>query len=516
MVMKLYSEFEPAIQFAKTVGEVEYAKLMELYTAWKSGAFSSSDSSDSSVELGTYYGRQSWDDDASSWPSDLKDGDMFLGEVTGITYVYVASTNTFYPVSNGGYRGEYSTDEKYIVGQLVTDADGNLYACVGANIEQQDGLDYTGYSIGCALGDTFYWALLSSSGTGDFVPSPRINLVWGINAFLGNESGMYNVALGYGSMRASKQGSYNVALGSYTLASITTGAENIALGSNALNQTTEGAYNVGVGPRALHYNMTGSYNTGVGCQALLANTEGHYNVGIGLSALSTNTLGNGNVGVGQGTLNNNIIGSNNTAVGTGALSSSAAYYNMSNNTAIGSNAGVLYGPYTNITALGYNSPISGSNQVQLGNSATTTYVYGTVQNRSDIRDKEDVVDSKLGIDFIRGLRAVEGVWDLREDYYDVAETTSETGLPITTRTPKAKDGSKKRSRKHQWFIAQEVKELCDRLGVDFGGYQDHSINGGGDVLSLGYDEFIPPAVKAIQECWQRLDKLEERISKLEQ
>ena len=79
-----------------------------------------------------------------------------------------------------------------------------------------------------------------------------------------------------------------------------------------------------------------------------------------------------------------------------------------------------------------------------------------------------------------------------------------------------KDGSKKRSRKHQWFIAQEVKELCDRLGVDFGGYQDHSKNGGEDVLSLGYDEFIPPAVKAIQECWQRLDKLEERISKLEQ
>ena len=52
MVMKLYPEFEPAIQFAKTVGEAEYAKLMELYTAWKSGAFSNS------VELGTYYGCQ--------------------------------------------------------------------------------------------------------------------------------------------------------------------------------------------------------------------------------------------------------------------------------------------------------------------------------------------------------------------------------------------------------------------------------------------------------------------------
>ena len=40
MVMKMYPEYEPAIQFAKTVGETEYAKLMELYTAWKSGELS--------------------------------------------------------------------------------------------------------------------------------------------------------------------------------------------------------------------------------------------------------------------------------------------------------------------------------------------------------------------------------------------------------------------------------------------------------------------------------------------
>lgn len=452
MVMKLYPEFEPAIQFAKTVGEVEYAKLMELYAAWKSGAFSNS------VELGTYYGRQSWDVDTSSWPSDLKDGDMFLGEVTGITYVYVADTNTFYPVSNGGYRGEYSAYEKYIVGQLVTDADGNLYACVGANIDLQEGSDITGYSVGCALDNTTYWALLSS----------------------GSNSGG--------------------------------GGGALVLDANYHNYYgTDGEFTS---------NTTGQFNTALGQYALMVNTNGGYNTAIGKNALKTNTTGSSNVGVGTGTLLNNTTGVNNTAVGNSALSCNVNYPNQSNNTAVGCVAGYLNGAYTNTTCLGYQSVVTGSNQVQLGNTMTTTYVFGTVQNRSDARDKADIVDSNIGLDFILGLRPVEGVWDLRDDYIEYTEVKAVDDKGVETVTLERKelerDGSKKRSRKHQWFIAQEVKELCDRLGVDFGGYQDHSISGGADVLSLGYDEFIPPVVKAIQECWQRLDKLEERINKLEQ
>lgn len=183
----------------------------------------------------------------------------------------------------------------------------------------------------------------------------------------------------------------------------------------------------------------------------------------------------------------------------------------------GSNATTL----TNVSILGANSSVSGDNQVQLGNSATTTYVYGTVQNRSDERDKADVRDTKLGIDFIMGLRPVDGRWDMRDDYLEEYQVQAgidpKTAEPIfETRTRKLpKDGSKKRERFHHWFIAQDVKELCDQLGVEFGGYQDHSVNGGCDVLSLGYDEFIPPTVKAVQQCWTRLDELEKRIAALE-
>ena len=174
----------------------------------------------------------------------------------------------------------------------------------------------------------------------------------------------------------------------------------------------------------------------------------------------------------------------------------------------------------NSTCLGANSRVSGDNQVQLGDGNTTTYVYGTVQNRSDARDKTDYDDTVLGIEFIMGLRPVDGRWDMRDDYweeYDEQVGVDAEGWPVfeTKRRQIPKDGSRARQRKHHWFIAQEVKELCDKLGVDFGGYQDHSVNGGCDVLTLGYDEFIPPTVKAVQQCWTRLDELEKRIAKLE-
>jgi hypothetical protein len=61
------------------------------------------------------------------------------------------------------------------------------------------------------------------------------------------------------------------------------------------------------------------------------------------------------------------------------------------------------------------------------------------------------------------------------------------------------DGSKKRSRFHHGLIAQEVKAVLDDKGIDFGGFQDHSVKGGDDVLSIGYEELIGPMLKAIQE-----------------
>ena len=494
MVMKLYPEFEPAIQFAKTVGEVEYAKLMELYTAWKSGAIEQ-------IKLGTYYGRQSWDDaEGGNWPSDLKDGDMFLGEFTGVTYIYVASTNVFYPISNGGYRGVYSEYERYIAGQLVIDTGNKLYVCVAANMQLQESGNITEYCIGCALTNTTYWAALGGSGDGggSITADASRNYKGSLSELTAITTGTDNIALGFNALRYNQEGSNNIAIGNLALQNMLYNGRNVAIGFNVLPSFR-------------------SYGTvAIGDSAGYANEYGYNCTFVGPNSGYQNTSGNGNTALGNYAGFSNQAGYSNTAVG-----SYAGAYNLGNyNSHLGFQAGNGYSSttynYSYNTAIGAYSVCTGSNQVQLGGSGTTTYVYGTVQNRSDIRDKADVVDTTLGIEFITGLRAVEGVWDHRDDYYTESEVVDKDGNVGIIRTPAEKDGSKKRSRKHQWFIAQEVKELCDRLGVDFGGYQDHSINGGADVLSLGYDEFIPPAVKAIQECWSRLDKLEARISKLEQ
>ena len=62
------------------------------------------------------------------------------------------------------------------------------------------------------------------------------------------------------------------------------------------------------------------------------------------------------------------------------------------------------------------------------------------------------------------------------------------------------------------MIAQEVKEVLDKNGIDFGGFQDHKISGGDDVLSIGYNELIAPMIKAIQQLSAKVDSLEAQLA----
>ena len=172
----------------------------------------------------------------------------------------------------------------------------------------------------------------------------------------------------------------------------------------------------------------------------------------------------------------------------------------------------------NSTAIGYNSKVTGNNQVQLGNSSTTTYVYGTVQSRSDERDKANITD--LDYDYIRfidALRPRNFQWDMREDYLPDPEDVEkdENGNiinPVPTLDQIVHDGSHTRTRRHNGFIAQEVKQIMDDMGFDFGGYQDHSVNGGNDVLSLGYEEFIAPMVAYMQDLRKENLAMKEEIA----
>jgi len=289
--------------------------------------------------------------------------------------------------------------------------------------------------------------------------------------------------------------STNTVFGRDALQSNTIGYNNVAIGPDALQLNTIGVSNVAIGVQALEANVDGDNNTAVGRFALILNTSGANNVAIGSNALPVNTSGTNNVAIGVGALFANIGGSNNTALGVSAFFTGASR--------------------TNCTALGSNAVVTADNQVQLGDLTTNSYYYNTISARSDIRDKTDIRDTTLGLEFVNALRPVDFKWDYREAYRPEAPKTPEQDATeeekAAYKVAKDKwledvklanithDGSKKRIRFHHGLIAQEVKAVLDSKGIDFGGFQDHSVKGGDDVLTIGYEELIAPLIKAVQE-----------------
>ena len=132
-----------------------------------------------------------------------------------------------------------------------------------------------------------------------------------------------------------------------------------------------------------------------------------------------------------------------------------------------------------------------------------------------MRDKADIQPTQLGLTFINKLKPVDFKWDYRENYYIEKRITDESGNLIKIeRTYYDSDQTKKRNRFHHGLIAQDVKNVIDETGIDFGGYQDHRINGGLDRLTIGYSELIGPLIKSVQELSEKFQHLEEKVNLL--
>ena len=344
---------------------------------------------------------------------------------------------------------------------------------------------------------------------------------------------------------------------------------------NCLLTGIDGASQVGV--KVNNFTMVGDGAS----QSLVAGVEvvsvGNKNLASSKESNLTTSVGSQAGGGAEAVTECTLIGRSAGGLLSGTLHRCTAIGNQSlNQYADGS-------PITNLNtsvALGFSARVSGDNQVQIGGSTTTTYVYGTVQNRSDLRDKADVRDTVLGLEFVNSLRPVDYKWDMREDYvnelFPIIKAIAEPKYPEEPKSPIAddfitvyedgmsinrtdlyeaallkysvdieaynkdvtsmraeydahlaiytieeqkrsaavrawsenptRDGSKIRNRYHHGFIAQEVQAL----NVDFGGLQDHTVNGGCDVLSIGYDEMIAPLVKAVQELTMRIKDLESK------
>jgi trimeric autotransporter adhesin len=214
-------------------------------------------------------------------------------------------------------------------------------------------------------------------------------------------------------------------------------------------------------------------------------TTGSSNVCIGKSSGSHITTGAGNVYIGNGTGSNvNPIGGN-TFVGNQAGSSVAG----ANNTLIGAYAG-SGGASTNseIICIGSGAVPSTSSvvsEITLGNSGILALrcAVTSITSLSDARDKKDVTDLRAGLDFVKGLRPVEFVWDDREEYgkHDVADFG---------------------------FIAQDLKaaqedaELADVLKLV---YESNP-----EKLEASYGKLVPILVKAVQELAAKVEQLESK------
>lgn len=261
-------------------------------------------------------------------------------------------------------------------------------------------------------------------------------------------------------------------------------SENIVIGSSAGAAVERIDDSTLIGFRVLQKAKKIFYTTAVG------RNIGYDNL---LESYNNTLIGNGVASAPNLTVLNESVG-----VGTGALS---AFSSSTQNTAIGASAGRYMvdgttgtGIVTNATCIGYNSRVSGDNEIQLGNGNATPYAYHSLQIRSDERDKCEIKDNPLGLDFINSLRPVQYKTNFRDLYEDFDNSSEEF----------------KGTRFHNGFIAQEVKEVADKFDIDFAGYQDHTLNGGCDVQSLSYGELIAPMVKAIQELSEQVKILQEK------
>lgn len=228
------------------------------------------------------------------------------------------------------------------------------------------------------------------------------------------QANTYSTAIGYRALRNVANGSsHNTTLGAYTLYSNTTGSYNTAIGSEALRSNSDGSHNIAQGHHALYSNTTGNSNVAMGSATLYNNTTGNNNTAIGHEALRSNSVGSDNIAQGQNALYSNTTGSHNTAIGNDVL-----YNNTtgSYNTAIGINAGTGFREIdviNNSTAIGFQAPITASNQVRIGNN-TVTSIGGSVSwsNLSDGRVAKNIRNDVPGLAFINNLQPVTYNMDL--------------------------------------------------------------------------------------------------------
>lgn len=244
-----------------------------------------------------------------------------------------------------------------------------------------------------------------------------------------------------------------------------------------------------IGALALRANTTGAVNnTAVGHQSALNNTTGQNNTSLGKDSLlgqSGLSTGSGNTAIGNQALNSNTTGYTNTALG---ISAGFGITTGFNNTCLGGQAGGTITTGSNNIVIGQDAQTATattSNSITLGNSSNTVLrcAVTSITSLSDARDKKEVEDLNVGLEFIDGLRPVKFVWDDREE--NGKHNVADFG-----------------------FIAQDLKaaeeavEMADVLKLV---YDENP-----EKLEASYGKLIPILVKAVQELSAEVKELKSK------
>jgi len=277
---------------------------------------------------------------------------------------------------------------------------------------------------------------------------------------MSNTNSTNNVAVGYAALTGKyfwdgsgdyPTGTDNVGVGAITLSRLTSGRFNTAVGSEAAENISTGSYNVAIGEMSLYWESAGFRNVAVGAESAY-NNEGNDNVFVGCMA------------------------------GRGAWYATGATY-------IGAEAGDLNGTTGDYNiCIGYQAkPAStaATQTITLGNANITTLRCNTqtISSLSDERDKDNITDLSLGLDYINAVRPVEFDWNRRDGSMEGVHAAG--------------------------FIAQELDQVESDFDTQWLGtvYKDNP-----EKLEASPGKLLPIMVKAIQELSQEVERLKGMIN----
>jgi hypothetical protein len=264
------------------------------------------------------------------------------------------------------------------------------------------------------------------------------------------------------------------------------GAGNtVYLGDSGNIPSSSGSVVVGYGSASA---LTGQSNVAIGRFSMMMSSTAQNSVAVGAASGQSLTTGIGNTFIGSTAGLNVTTGFSNTCVGQQAGSSLGA--NAITNTMIGNATGVnTVGFITGQgnTCVGHSaSPSSATSNFEFTLGATVNVLrcqQTSITSLSDARDKKEIEELPVGLDFVKGLKPVKFVWDERDENgrHDI---------------------------KDFGFIAQDLKksqedaELEDTLKLVY--------EANPDKLEASYGKLIPILVKAIQELSKELEILKSK------